>query len=40
MSILVSDYDGTFDRKKSDIKINCQSIASFIKEGNIFVLSS
>ena len=40
MSILVSDYDGTFDRKKSDIKINCQSIASFIKEGNIFVTTT
>ncbi len=40
MSILVSDYDGTFDKNISDIKLNCNAITSFIKKGNTFILSS
>ena len=40
MSILVSDYDGTFANGKSNIRINCAAVSEFIKKGNIFVLSS
>ena len=40
MQLLVSDYDGTFDTSESDIRINCEKIGEFIKNGNLFVLSS
>ena len=40
MQVLVSDYDGTFDTNENDIKINCEKIEEFIKNGNLFVLSS
>lgn len=38
--ILVSDFDGTFYTDENSIRVNCCSIEQFIKEGNIFVLSS
>ena len=40
MKLLVSDYDGTFDTSENDIRINCEKINEFIKDGNLFVLSS
>lgn len=40
MNILVSDYDGTFYTDEHNIKINCEAVEKFIKDGNIFVLSS
>ena len=40
MKLLVSDYDGTYGDKQKDIKINNKYIEGFIKEGNLFVLSS
>lgn len=40
MSILISDYDGTFANGESNIRMNCQVIHSFLKDGNMFVLSS
>ena len=40
MSMLVSDYDGTFSTSESDIELNCKLLRDFIKKGNKFVLSS
>ena len=40
MSILVSDFDGTFLTDKNDIEINIEAIKRFIKAGNYFALSS
>lgn len=40
MSILVSDYDGTFANSSENIRLNCQKIYSFLEDGNTFVLSS
>lgn len=40
MSILFSDYDGTFANKPENIKINCDKIRDYMSMGNIFVLSS
>lgn len=40
MNILVSDYDGTFYTDEHNIIINCEKVEKFIKEGNLFVLSS
>ncbi len=40
MSLLVSDYDGTFTARQEDIRLNCKALEKFIKNGNYFVLSS
>ena len=40
MKLLVSDYDGTITANIKDIKINCTFIAKFIRNGNIFAISS
>ena len=40
MKLLVSDYDGTFHTGRLDIDINVKMIRKFIKDGNIFALSS
>lgn len=40
MSILVSDYDGTFSTSEDDIKLNCKLLKEYINNGNYFVLSS
>lgn len=40
MKILVSDYDGTFYTDDKNIRLNCMAIERFIKNGNLFVLSS
>ena len=40
MNLLVSDFDGTLHTSESQIKINIKRIEDFIKNGNIFMLSS
>ena len=40
MKLLSSDYDGTFYTDEKNIRINCEAISKFIKDGNLFVLSS
>ena len=40
MNLLVSDFDGTYHTGIKDIKLNNIKIQEFIKEGNIFMLSS
>ena len=46
MSLLVSDYDGTFDGFDSDacvfrnLKLNCERVSEYVKQGNIFILAS
>lgn len=40
MKMLVSDYDGTFANSIENIKLNGKAVYDFIKQGNIFVLSS
>ena len=40
MKLLVSDYDGTLFTTERGIRINVERIQEFIKDGNIFMLSS
>lgn len=40
MSLLVSDYDGTYRTSVEDIEINNLLVRDYIKRGNYFVLSS
>ena len=40
MSILVSDFDCTYDKHHHDIELNRVAIQKFIEAGNYFVLSS
>ena len=40
MNLLISDYDGTFYTDEHNIRLNCEAIESFIRDGNMFVLSS
>ena len=40
MSMLFSDYDGTFANTTKNISINCDAVANYMKRGNVFVLSS
>ena len=40
MKLLVSDYDGTLFTDERNMKINVKRIEEFVKEGNLFMLSS
>lgn len=40
VSLLVSDYDGTFANSINNIELNCKMISRFLGFGNHFVLSS
>lgn len=40
MSMLFSDYDGTFANTIENISINCDAVANYMRRGNVFVLSS
>ena len=40
MSMLVSDYDGTFEGNGLNFKLNCEKVQEFINLGNTFVLAS
>jgi len=40
MSMLVSDYDGTYANSENNIILNSVAVEKFIQDGNIFVLSS
>lgn len=40
MKLLVSDYDGTLFTDERSMKINVKRIEAFVKEGNLFMLSS
>lgn len=40
MSMIVSDFDGTYSTSLEDIKINSKMLKNYISHGNYFVLSS
>lgn len=40
MSMLISDYDGTFANSERNISLNSEAISRYLSEGNTFVLSS
>lgn len=40
MKLLVSDFDGTFHTDEESIKVNCEILKNFLKEGNYFMLST